>query len=634
MNATSVPSRVPSLESRQMSLLRTILTVMALTVTALAAIGLADETPLAPPTFCSDSAGGTVCKGPAQDLKQARRAFQRGLVEQYDHHLEEAYAEFDEASRLVPNNGDYLTAREILRQAVVSQHLDHGNQNLQRDRPVEAMAEFRSALHLDPTNQTAQQQVQQMAGVSNAGIPERVQVVEAEDSIDLTPETGVRDFHYRGDSHGLIEQVAAAYGLTAVLDPSVPNQHVRFDLTEVDFFTAMRQVSAVTKTFWTPLEARQIYLASDTVDFRHQFERMGLRTFFFSDVTTPSELTDYVNIFRGLFEIKFVTVQAQKNLITVRAPLDYLNAASRLFDNFDTSHPEVLLEVNAYQVSHSFMHDIGGHIPNQFKVFNIPAGALAALGGQSIGSLINQLISSGGINQAGSTGIAALLAQLQGQQDSIFSQPIATFGGGKTLSGISFDRLSLTLSLNENALRNLEHATLRSTQGKEATLHLGTRYPILNSSFAPASNSPAIARVLGNNTFIPPFPSFSYEDLGLSVKAKPSIHGTSTVSLDLDLQLRTLGGSSANGIPVIANREYKGSMVLADGEPAVIAGSVSRQDQKSLNGIPALAGIPSVRSAATETNKQQNDDELLIVITPHIIRSAQQASTPEIWLGR
>ena len=69
---------------------------------------------------------------------------------------------------------------------------------------------------------------------------------------------------------------------------------------------------------------------------------------------------------------------------------------------------------------------MGLHIPNNFNLFNIPAGALAALGGQNIQSLINQLISSGGINQANSQALSGLLAQLQGQQNSIF-QPASGY---------------------------------------------------------------------------------------------------------------------------------------------------------------------------------------------------------------
>src|SRR2546430_14006423 len=204
-----------------------------------------------------------------------------------------------------------------------------------------------------------------------------------------------------------------------------------------------------------------------------------------------------------------------------RAPQATLDAATQLLQGLDASRPEVMLDVHVYQVSHTFARNIGVHIPNNFNLFNIPVSALAALGGQNIQDLINQLIASGGINQANTTAISALLAQLQNQQNSIFSQPLATFGNGATLFGVTLGSLGATLSRNEALARNLEHATLRASQGKDTDFRLGTRYPIINASFAPIFNSAAISKVIGNNSFIPAVPSVSYEDIGLTIKAKP-----------------------------------------------------------------------------------------------------------------
>src|SRR5205814_4357076 len=159
----------------------------------------------------------------------------------------------------------------------------------------------------------------------------------------------------------------------------------------------------------------------------------------------------------------------------------------------------------------------------------------------------------------------------QSQQNSIFSQPLATFGGGKTLTGVSLDQLSAQLSLNQSWVKTLDHATLRTSQANDATFRMGSRFPILNASFAPIFNTSAISRVLQNNTFQAAFPSFNYEDLGLTIKAKPAIMASSDVGLQLEVNLRSLAGASINGVPVIGNREYKGSITLADGEPAVVA---------------------------------------------------------------
>ena len=102
-------------------------------------------------------------------------------------------------------------------------------------------------------------------------------------------------------------------------------------------------------------------------------------------------------------------------------------------------------------------------------------------------------------------------------------------------------------------------------------------------------------------------------------------------AVELELQLRTLTGTSINGVPVISNREYKGSIALKEGEPAVIAGMISRLDQHSLTGLPYVSRVPGLNQVSSTNGRQENDDELLIVITPHIVRE-QEASAKEIWL--
>jgi len=284
------------------------------------------------------------------------------------------------------------------------------------------------------------------------------------------------------------------------------------------------------------------------------------------------------------------------------------------------------------QISHMLTRNIGLHIPNTFNLYNIPAAALIGLaGGQNIQQLINQLIASGGVNQLGSTALSGLLSQLGGQQSSIFNTPLATFGGGLTFEGLSLDQLAAQLSVNESWARSLEHVTMRAGQGTDATFHLGSRYPILNASYAPIYNSPQISQVLGNQSYVPPFPSVSYEDLGLQIKAKPTVHRDQSVSVQLELQVRSLTGQSANGVPVISNREYKASINLKNDEPAVVAGEVSRTDMYSMSGIPGLGAVPLLNQAMVNNTKSEDADELMIVITPHILADID-AMTPEIWL--
>lgn len=600
----------------------------------LVGVCLAADNPVTPaPSLCSDAAGAPACKGPRKDLKNARRAFSRGLKLEHSRSLEQAFSEFEEAARLVPQNLDYLTARELARQQLVGLHLERGNTNLEGGRQVEALAEFRMALDLDPENEFAQQRIRDAVGPAPVRAASAPQLVARVDAVDVVPHAGLHDFHFRGDARGLFNAIASSYGLTVVFDDSFPTRQVRFDVESVDFRTALSAASAVSKAFAVPVEETVLYAAADTPENHRLYDRMGMRSFYIAGASTPQELNDLLNTLRTLFELRFVSLNAASSTITVRGPQGTLEAVTQFFETLEPTRAEVMLDVKAYEIDHTFARSLGLHIPNTFKLFNIPAGALAALGGQNIQDLINQLISSGGINQAGNESISALLAQLQSQQNSIFSQPLATFGGGLTFMGLSFDQLRATLSLNESSIRNLEHVTMRASQGKDATFKLGSRYPILNASFAPIFNSQAISQVIGNNSFTAAFPSVNYEDIGFTLKAKPSVHGTSAVGLQLEMQFRNLGNTSSNGIPVISNREYKGSILLKDGEPAVVAGMVSRSEQRSLDGLPEFSRIPGLKALAAENARQEDENELLIVITPYIVRNPDRQS-PEIWLGK
>jgi len=597
-----------------------------------------DTPPAVAPSLCSDTAGAPACHGPAKDLKAARQAFARGLELEKSKNdklqsLDQAFYEFEEASRLVPQNVEYITAREMTRQHLAGMHLERGNSDLLDGRQVEALAEFRTALNLDPQNEFAQQRILDALGpvpVHASGPPE---VVASSDGLTAKPTNEHHDIHYRGDWRGLLTAVATSYGLTVVFDDNFPSRRVRFDLENADFATAMQAASAATKSFSVAVEDAVLFACAETPDNHRLYDRMGLRSFYISG-GTPQDLNELMNTLRTLFEFRFVSLNATSSTITLRGPQAALEAATKFLGQLNSPKPEVMLDLKVFQVSHTYMRNIGLHVPNNFNLFNIPAAALGALGGQNIQDLINQLIASGGINQAGNQSIAALLAQLQGQQNSIFSQPLATFGGGLTLMGLSLDQLVAALSMNESSVRSLDHVHLRASQEKEATFKLGSRYPILNASFAPIYNNPAISKAIGNQSFTSAFPSVNYEDIGLTLKAKPLVHNNSDVALELEVQFRTLGSTSVNGIPVIFNREYKGGILLKEGEPAVVAGMITTSDQKSLSGLPAFSRIPGFGVLTSQQSKQEEDDELLILITPYVVRGPERTETPEIWMGK
>ena len=344
------------------------------------------------------------------------------------------------------------------------QFLKQGNQAMLDHNEIVAMADFRRALEFDPSNEYALQRLRDSMPLDEEPVSRNMRVVEQSTPIEMQPTAKHQDFHYKGDGKGLLTQVAQAYGITAQFDDSVQPKRVRFDIEDVNFATAMEAATRVTKTFWVPLSAKQILFAADTVEYRRTYTRMSLRTFYLPDLATDQELTEMTNSLRVLLNLRYIAPDKAQSTISVRAEEPVLEAAGQLLESLAGGRPEVLLDMRVYEISSNFLRQLGTTPPAQFTLFNISPALIAGLG-QNSQNLINQLIASGGINQANSQAIQALLSQLSSQASSILSTPFATFGGGATLFGLSGGTgTTVNFNLNQSDIRSLEHVTLRASQ--------------------------------------------------------------------------------------------------------------------------------------------------------------------------
>jgi len=575
---------------------------------------------------CAQKRTPASCGVSKKVLKQAQRDFTHGLRLQNRGKSEEAFSAIESAASLVPRDLEYATAREVLRQKIVYDRVQNGNTLLLANKDGAAAAEFREALKLDPENAFALQRLEDSAQFKPKASVSGIRVVDEPGQLRLEPHADVRgSYHFRGNTRALYETIGDTFGLTPKFDESVTPRQVRFDIEDVDYPTAMRMAGVMTKTFVTPLSADEFLVVADSAQNRSEFQRMAMRSFYIPGATTAQDLTDLVNLLRTVFEIRYITSQPATSTLTVRAPRGVLDAATLFMESLDSSRPQVMLEFQVFQVSGTLTRSMGVSLPLQWQVFQLGSAALALLGQSNTQNLINQLIASGGINQANNTAVAALLAQLQNQsQNPLLQQPFATFGGGQTLSAVPIPRSTINFSQNESLVANLQHLTLRASHGVAATMRIGTRFPILNATFAPIFNTPAIAQVIQNNSFVAPFPSFSYEDLGLIVKATPRIHRNGDVSLELNVEIRALGAQSFNGVPVISNRMYTGSITVKDGEAGVVAGTLDHSEQNSLTGIPGIVHLPLLGTATSSHGKQTSNTELLVLITPHLTSTRER----------
>jgi hypothetical protein len=118
------------------------------------------------------------------------------------------------------------------------------------------------------------------------------------------------------------------------------------------------------------------------------------------------------------------------------------------------------------------------------------------------------------------------------------------------------------------------------------------------------------------------FPGAEYLDIGLKVKATPRIHADNDVTLQLNFDISSLTNQSFNSIPVISTETVEQTVRVKQNETAVLAGFLQSQVTNAIEGNPGIANIPGLGLFDQNQNAQQQDTELLILVTPRMVRLA------------
>ncbi len=130
-----------------------------------------------------------------------------------------------------------------------------------------------------------------------------------------------------------------------------------------------------------------------------------------------------------------------------------------------------------------------------------------------------------------------------------------------------------------------------------------------------------------------PYPGSEYIDIGLKIKATPSLHPNHEVTLQLDFDIKALAGSSINQIPVITSRTITQTVRLREDETSLLTGLLDQQETKTITGLPGLATLPGVGYAFGVRSNTLKDTELLILVTPRRVRQPLRQSKT-IYAGR
>ncbi len=170
-----------------------------------------------------------------------------------------------------------------------------------------------------------------------------------------------------------------------------------------------------------------------------------------------------------------------------------------------------------------------------------------------------------------------------------------------------------------NALNAITSVNILSTpsltvlDNRQAVLQVGDQIPVTTLQSVAA---------LGNT-----FNSVSYLNTGVILAITPHISESGRLMLDLDQEVSNQApGTGGNGTnPTIQQRKVKTQVAVADGESLVLGGLIQNSRTKAANQIPVIGDIPILGSAFKDKDDQITKTELIIMITPHVIRSMSEA---------
>lgn len=172
-------------------------------------------------------------------------------------------------------------------------------------------------------------------------------------------------------------------------------------------------------------------------------------------------------------------------------------------------------------------------------------------------------------------------------------------------------RARFNASASNSKVNVLSRPRLVARSGGQARFQVGTDVPIITTQAA--SNSQ-------NNGNTDVLQSIQYRQTGVILEIEPVIYGD-RVDITISQEISEVGDAVA-GIdsPTILNRSLTTQMALNDGWTGVLGGLISNSYTKSNTGVPFLKDVPLIGSAFQSNSVSGTRTELLLLITPIIIR--------------
>jgi general secretion pathway protein D len=537
---------------------------------------------------------------------KGNQEFNEGKKSEATNDYDSAVVHYDRALKADPLNTEYKLKLTRMRFEAGQYHVEQGRKLLEMGNLQLALAEFQKALMIDPASPIAQQEIQNtMNAIAAKGTAEKAPAPaapgEEQPKVMAGPpqlkplSSAPINLKMTNDSKVIYDTVAKLAGLTVVFDPDYTSRRVAAELTDVTLEQALDIVSLESKAFWKPVTNDIIFVAPDQAQKRRDYEEEVVRTIYLKNTILPQDLTEIVNGLRQLLDLRRVQQFNAQNAIILRDTPDKVMLAEKIVNDIDKPKAEVVVQFSVLQARRDRIRDLGINPGTSVSVTFTPPGTTTNNNNTNNGTTNNN------------TGLALNQLRSIGTGDYSITLPSAT----------------ATALLTDSQTRIIDDPEVRMVDGQDAKLRIGDRVPVATGSFQAGVGVGATG---AGGSIVNPLVNtqFQYLDVGVIVDVTPRIHSDNReVSLKLSIEVSSVTGhQSIGGIdqPVISTRKIEHDVRLQDGEVNILGGLIERTNSKSVSGWPGFSDIPFLRYFTSQENVETEDQEVLIVVTPHIIR--------------
>jgi len=572
----------------------------------------------------------------AKQAREADDAYLAGAKEIQRKNVVAAEKDFARAVQLNPYDRDYALALIVTRESHLNELVQQAAKARLLGDPAKADALLEEARAIDPTNPVVMQHF--APGALAAKTPETPPIgASLAPPIQLAPKPGKHDFHLSGDAQTVIRNVYSAYGIKVSFDASYSaTTLLPFEIKGVTFDDATRVLAMMGHFFAVPVQTDTALIAKDTQDNRDALMPLVEETIYMPGLG-QDQMTELANLARNVFDVKQVTASATGGYMLLRGDENVLQQVNATYADMLDGGSEVLFDIDLYEIDTTKTRNIGATLPTSIGAFDLLSSAQKLIAANQ--AILAQAYDANLLTLTGTTGqqtleelVFLIAAGVTGS--SQFSNLLAYAGtdGGLPLAGLSVASGStFALALNSTDARMLDAVTIRSGNHQAVNFRAGTRYPVvtaiystpslsgLASAAAAAGISAATIAQYGGSAASASVPQFQFEDLGITVKMTPQILHNSEVSLSVDMKIEALAGGTINSIPILNNRTLTSTVTVPAGHTALLATLLNTNETKSLDGLPGLSELPGFQG--TDQDREKDSTELLITITPHIVRT-------------